>query len=114
MRFTFLFVSAACLMLASACADDTKTPQDMTPAVDTQPTPDVAKPDTQKPDLQVPDKVPHFDFKVPTCKFEVNLASLVPCMCGTTLVYDTQAQYPECRAPQVVKCCPLDGKPKCE
>jgi hypothetical protein len=117
MRFVFLFVSAACLMLASACGDDTKAPvQDMTPVVDHQPTPDVAKPDTKAtPDQQVTtDTMPHFDGTVPKCPNEVDLTSKVPCVCGATLVYDVKVQYPTCTSPQVLKCCPAEGKPKCE
>ena len=114
MRLTVLIMSAVCLMLASGCSDDTKNPVPDQAVVDTQPTPDVAKPDKPVPDKQTPDKVPSFDFKVPNCKYEVNLVGLEPCMCGTTLVYDVKAQYPDCRSPQIVKCCPLEGKPKCE
>jgi len=122
MRFAFLFVSTICLMLTSACSDDAEPPvQDMKVVVDTKgvvdtkATPDVAKPDTQAVvDQKGGDVVPHFDFTVGKCAVEVNLSGKEPCLCGTTLVYDVKTQYPTCVSPKVVKCCPLDGKPKCE
>jgi hypothetical protein len=118
MRFTFLFGSALCLMLVSACNGDTKAPAgDMKAVADTKATPDLGTPDTQvKPEQKVatPDTMPHFDGTVPKCAYEVDLAGKEPCMCGSTLVYDLKVQYPDCTSPKVVKCCPTEGKPKCE
>jgi hypothetical protein len=120
MRFTFLFVSSLCLMLVSACGDDTKAPTPDQKVVADQkvtPTPDkkVATPDQPTPDQKAtPDTMPHFDGTVAKCPNEVNLTNKLPCMCGSTLVYDLAIQYPACTSPQVVKCCPAEGKPKCE
>ncbi len=120
MRFTFVFLSAVCLMLASSCSDDSgpnnPADQQVTTADQKVVTPDQATPDQAQPDMGKPDTKPNYDGTVPVCPYEVDLSKMsrTPCTCGTTLVYDTKVQYPDCVTPKVVKCCPAEGKPKCE
>lgn len=117
-RFNLVLVSLFAALALLSCSDDTSAPTADTSAA----TPDLAAPDKAAPSAdKLPadqaaaklDTRPNFDA-VAKCPMEVNLTTKVPCMCGTTLVYDVKVQYPECVAPKIVKCCPAVGAPKCE
>jgi hypothetical protein len=109
------FLTLAALIFV-ACSDDTlKKPsadlqivKDMPPANADKAAADKGTPDKVVPDKAVADKPP------PECPQHTNLADKVPCICFGQLVYNVAAQYPECKSPQEIHCCPGASAPKCE
>jgi hypothetical protein len=115
-------IVACCMLCFSsfACSDDTKAP---TP--DRQITPDVSKaPDKTVVDQRLPDKLlpdrslidykPYFDATPPDCPQHTAIAPNVPCICFGVLVYNVAVQYPDCKAPMEIHCCPGTMSPNCE
>jgi hypothetical protein len=119
-----LMIVLLCFSLCAACSDDTKvsTPDrkvasDVTQTLDKAPdktSADKAVPDKMQPDRSLIDYKPYFDGTPPDCPVHTAIAPNVPCICYGVLVYNVAVQFPECKAPMEMHCCPGTLSPNCE
>ena len=115
-----LMVVVAWVFCFSACGDDTKPPAaDSQVAIPDRNLGDRSLPDRGLPDKSLPDKSlidyrPCFDATPPECPQHTAISPHVTCVCFGVFVYNVAVQFPDCKAPMEMHCCPGTQSPNCE
>jgi hypothetical protein len=123
MRFQAVHLVALYTLTSISCSDSPiKAPvdsahvaSDLAPSIPDKATKDLSTTDSHRtPDRTATDHRPWFDGTLPECPQHTNLVPKVPCLCFGQYVFDVAAQYPECKPPMEIHCCPGTSSPNCE